>query len=252
MKGKTKYKDMSELPEWVREKLYSLRCKLYEPPMTLDEYFRSKDYETILVDDILYYTDTPRAKKIVGEYKTMEDNHGWLKDTLLTAVIKNGMVVKNRYGLFENSFTAWVDSLYNDKRANTIYCTKETVKEIDNAILDEVGGERLKKLKIALWGYLPYGLFVKEKTSEEPVIYDIDYHPNWRTCKPYLRSMSSMAEEEKETYQMFFNEDALLNTSVETYLDWLLEGRFDYRGLIAKGLALEAPKGMYVKKEEEK
>lgn len=63
--------------------------------------------------------------------------------------------------------------------------------------------------------------------------------------KPYLRPMSSMTEEEKETYQMFFNEDGLLNTSIDTYLDWLLEGHFDFRGLIQMGLALEAPEDMY-------
>ena len=60
--------------------------------------------------------------------------------------------------------------------------------------------------------------------------------------------MSSMTEEEKETYEMFFNEDGLLDTSVDTYLDWLLENHFDYRGLIPKGLAIEAPKGMYTDK----
>ena len=63
--------------------------------------------------------------------------------------------------------------------------------------------------------------------------------------KPYLRPISSMTEEEKETYKMFFDEDGLLNTSIDVYLDWLLEGHFDYRGLIHKGLALEAPDGMY-------
>ena len=68
--------------------------------------------------------------------------------------------------------------------------------------------------------------------------------------KPYLRPMSSMTEEEKETYQMFFNEDDLLNTSIDTYLDWLLEGHFDFRGLIPKGLAIEAPEGMYNLKEK--
>jgi hypothetical protein len=54
-----------------------------------------------------------------------------------------------------------------------------------------------------------------------------------------------MTEEEKETYQMFFNEDGLLNTSIDTYLDWLLEGHFDFRGLIPRGLALESTEGMY-------
>jgi len=64
-------------------------------------------------------------------------------------------------------------------------------------------------------------------------------------CKPYLRPLSSMTEEEKETYPMFFNEDGLLNTSLDTYLEWLLEGHFDFKGLIPRGLALEAPEGMY-------
>lgn len=65
------------------------------------------------------------------------------------------------------------------------------------------------------------------------------------TYKPYLRPMSSMTEEEKETYEMFFNEDGLLNTSVDTYLDWLLDNHFDYRGLIPRGLALPATEEMY-------
>ena len=63
---------------------------------------------------------------------------------------------------------------------------------------------------------------------------------------PYLRPLSSMTEEEKETHEMFFNEDVLLNTSVDTYVDWLLSCHFDFRGLIPMGLALEAPKDMYV------
>lgn len=63
--------------------------------------------------------------------------------------------------------------------------------------------------------------------------------------KPYLRPMSSMTEEEKETHECFFNEDGLINCSVYVYVDWLLEHHFDYRGLITMGLALEAQEGMY-------
>lgn len=57
--------------------------------------------------------------------------------------------------------------------------------------------------------------------------------------KPYLRSMSSMTEEE---YQEF-GYDVLRYTPKE--FDWLNEHHFDFRGLIEKGLALEAPEGMY-------
>jgi hypothetical protein len=42
--------------------------------------------------------------------------------------------------------------------------------------------------------------------------------------------------------------DGFGNESVDTQLkafDWLNAHHFDYRGLIEKGLALEAPEGMY-------
>ena len=56
-------------------------------------------------------------------------------------------------------------------------------------------------------------------------------------CKPYLRPMSSMTEEEEKEYH-----DARSDyyDDLGTY-DWLNAHHFDYRGLIEKGLALEAP-----------
>ena len=60
---------------------------------------------------------------------------------------------------------------------------------------------------------------------------------------PYLRPMSSMTEEERKEYQAFFNYDGV--EYPEEYIDWLNAHHFDYRGLIEKGLALEAPEGMY-------
>ena len=58
--------------------------------------------------------------------------------------------------------------------------------------------------------------------------------------KPYLRPMSSMTEEEKDEY------DRLVMCNASWVVDdWLNEHHFDYRGLIKKGLALEAPEGMY-------
>jgi len=61
--------------------------------------------------------------------------------------------------------------------------------------------------------------------------------------KPYLRPMSSMTEEEKIDYQAFFNYDGV--EYPEEYVDWLNTHHFDYRGLIEKGLAIEAPNDMY-------
>ena len=59
--------------------------------------------------------------------------------------------------------------------------------------------------------------------------------------KPYLRQMSSMTEEESKEL-----DETLQYTqrTLESY-DWLNAHHFDYRGLIGKGLAIEAPEGMY-------
>lgn len=95
--------------------------------------------------------------------------------------------------------------------------------------------------------------------------------------RPYLRPMSSMTEEEKNELlelvvgkegMKYFNvsdngtidgndsaEQDLRNfnfhwinfdcVNTSTYIDWLNAQHFDYKGLIEKGLALEAPEGMY-------
>jgi hypothetical protein len=66
--------------------------------------------------------------------------------------------------------------------------------------------------------------------------------------KPYLRPMSSMTEEEKIDYRAFFNYDGV--EYPEEYIDWLNKHYFDYRGLIEKGLAIEAPDDMYKIKDK--
>lgn len=85
--------------------------------------------------------------------------------------------------------------------------------------------------------------------------------------KPYLRPMLSMTEEEKEElFNLSTMGNAGVNTCWESFgveiisthprygdhystdykvIDWLNKKMFDYRGLIEKGLAIEAPEGMY-------
>lgn len=63
--------------------------------------------------------------------------------------------------------------------------------------------------------------------------------------KPYLRSMSSMTPDERFEYDElnhFYTKGLTFNIDE---IDWLLSHHFDYRGLIEKGLALEAPEGLY-------
>ena len=75
---------------------------------------------------------------------------------------------------------------------------------------------------------------------------DIILDDHW-TIKPYLRPMSSMTEEEVFEYLSACDKDYKdsLTTSRHPGVDWLNSHHFDYRGLIEKGLALEAKDGMY-------
>lgn len=64
---------------------------------------------------------------------------------------------------------------------------------------------------------------------------------------PYLRRMSSMTEDERVEYLMCCDADSqdVLNHPHYRGTDWLNAHHFDYRNLIEKGLAFEAPEGMY-------
>lgn len=67
---------------------------------------------------------------------------------------------------------------------------------------------------------------------------------NIEEVKPYLRPLSSMTDEEENEYRAINGYEGLFPRNEEA-LDYVLENNFDYRGLIEKGLALEAPKDMY-------
>ena len=81
-------------------------------------------------------------------------------------------------------------------------------------------------------------------------------YTNIKNVKPYLRPMSSMTEEERIELSCLFggipDEDYIYKPYTDIpystfgeVIDWLNAHHFDYRGLIEKGLALEAPEGMY-------
>lgn len=94
---------------------------------------------------------------------------------------------------------------------------------------------------------LPYGIFVYDEIDNKS-IYTISYHPHIDNCKPYLRPMSNMTEEEEnelvEAAVIGGYNNSVFNSFI--VVDWLSAHHFDYRGLIEKGLALEAPEGMYI------
>ena len=59
--------------------------------------------------------------------------------------------------------------------------------------------------------------------------------------KPYLFPLSSMTEEQKKEYQ-YITERWMYDSSysISDSTDWLNKNHFDYRGLIEKGLAIDA------------
>ena len=69
--------------------------------------------------------------------------------------------------------------------------------------------------------------------------------------KPYFRPMSDMSEEEREEYFILSHRDVdrddndIFIDEASALIEWLNAHHFDYRELIEKGLALEAPKGIY-------
>lgn len=121
-----------------------------------------------------------------------------------------------------------------------------------------------------LCGRLPYGTNIYYKTSGwedknctlTPQVIDNFLIRRDVIIKPYLRPLSSMTEEE---YNEMFNEFYLAQEEFSrdysntcfvgkiigndmVRLDWLNKNMFDFRWLIRKGLALEAPEGMYNEK----
>jgi hypothetical protein len=111
-------------------------------------------------------------------------------------------------------------------------------------------------LMIDLCSRLPYGVKVEAETWLEDEgefayvpdkVYSINSdgyivhgYDEVYECKPYLFPMSSMTEEQKEEFDRLYTYDALIINPQWELIDWLNKNHFDYRGLIDKGLAIDA------------
>lgn len=98
---------------------------------------------------------------------------------------------------------------------------------------------------------LPYGVKVNitSKESKNRIVHlTADNICNltsgwWSECKPYLFPLSSMTKEQKKEYAHILVMSSNLACSQligETTQDWFNKNHFDYRGLIPKGLAIDA------------
>ncbi len=137
--------------------------------------------------------------------------------------------------------------------------------------------EDKRLLLIDLCARLPYGVkiniksdYTREMEDTELTPYHLDglgYNAEYRDLRPYLRPISSMMQGEWEEMTSLIyphgrvncnpdnKNELLLWLSAEgnempiilmnNVFSWLNKHHFDYRGLIEKGLALEAKEGMY-------
>ena len=107
---------------------------------------------------------------------------------------------------------------------------------------------------------LPYGVKLKHIPSGEDTVLEMigcgvidgDIHDLVENFRPYLRPISSMTEEEKKELGRISCEGNIEHKYGIFYRsqDYLNLIHVDYRGLIDKGLALEAPEEMYDLKEK--
>ena len=74
-----------------------------------------------------------------------------------------------------------------------------------------------------------------ERSSVEVIVGYDDYE-----IKPYLFPLSSMTEEQEEEYNDLNSYELGCFPHTEQALDYLIKNYFDYRGLIEKGLAIDA------------
>lgn len=120
--------------------------------------------------------------------------------------------------------------------------------------------EEKHTLLVDICARLPYGVYVKFKQYNEPLCLSVkdrlsiynggELINNLQYL--YLRPMSSMTNQEIETYRALIG-SLLENTvtdNVATLYNFLNSKHLDYRGMIHMGLALEAPKDMYNTKTE--
>ena len=101
---------------------------------------------------------------------------------------------------------------------------------------------------------LPYGVKIQVPYEDgsgyfDETVWEVNndgpFHVNgwgieYEYVKPYLFPLSSMTEEQEKEYNDLNNCELGCFPHTEDALDYLLKNHFDYRGLIDKGLAIDA------------
>ena len=107
------------------------------------------------------------------------------------------------------------------------------------------------KIKLIRWD-IDEGMYINTTLEPDDIERLLNVEEGDTEIKPYLFPLSSMTEEQKREYNMLLTdiptyeyEGGDIVTVFETYdnwisIDYLNANHFDYRGLIEKGLAIDA------------
>lgn len=131
-------------------------------------------------------------------------------------------------------------------------------KEYKELLLQDLCARLPYGVKIELtWWVMDEGTSMNTTLEPDHIEQLLNDEDGVTEIKPYLRPMSSMTKEERKEYNktciVKFRKAGPGYTydgwweyyDTMTSFDYLNAHHFDYRGLIEKGLALEAPEGMY-------
>ena len=127
-------------------------------------------------------------------------------------------------------------------------------QEEKELLLEDICGRLPYGVKVDHFGTVKELLGIMPSSENVMVGYDInDYEDSViEDIKPYLRPWSSITEKEIKEIQTIlcdaFDDTEMYTISIlgtEALFKYLNKKMIDYRGLIEKGLALEAKEGMY-------
>lgn len=182
----------------------------------------------------------------VGEMYVSPQPH----DTVYTLSLKH-----------QADYFEWLNSRHFDYR-NLI--SKGLAYEADSTMYDKFDkklakGER-ETIYTEICKRMPYGLIVKNEKNYNPIRNTYNYvaYPSLLVnndlvgVKPYLRKIESITEEERKYIKKyggvlhdFLDTKILFSRNVAKLAKYLDSHMIDYDGLIERGLALEAPNGLY-------
>lgn len=191
-KGNTKFKNLSELPDEVREKIYSLRLPV-DMDVPFDEYM--EQFDTIVVENCMYHSDTLYAQNIVIEYKLAEEKHREFSAMALPMVIiKNGIVIKNRFGKTEKPKTenkmSKEEVLGKIKAHNDIEKRVEDVFDLIGVISEHEFIDNIEFLNDRVVAYC-------DKWMDDKKAYDIPLEYLWMSDDEVTESFRKKLEEER-------------------------------------------------------